>query len=36
MDKVETVKLLEVLNAAYPTAFKNLSTGEKRAQIGIW
>ena len=36
MDKVETVKLLEILNAAYPTAFKNLSTGEKRAQIGIW
>ena len=36
MDKVETVKLLEILNAAYPTAFKKLSTGEKLAQIGIW
>lgn len=36
MTKQETAQLLEILNAAYPTAFRHLTASERRAQVSVW
>lgn len=36
MDKKETAALLEILRAAYPATFRQMSGGEKKAMLQVW